>query len=72
VKISNLSKSSYYLYKSYIRHSPLLICPCHVKRNVALVVEDVFDNGVVLLRLERGGALTMTFVSDLEPVFERG
>ena len=71
VKISNLSKASYFLYKSYLKYSPLLICPCHVKRDKILKVEDTFENGVVLLSIKGSRALTMTFSSDLELLYER-
>jgi len=71
VKISNLSKSSYYVYKSYLQYTPLLICPCHVKRDKILRVEDVFDNGLVILSIKGSKALTMTYKSDLEAIYER-
>jgi hypothetical protein len=71
VKISHLRKASFYLYKSYLRYSPLLICPCVVKRDVLLTVLDTFDNGVVLLKVNNSDNLTMTFSSDLESVYEK-
>jgi hypothetical protein len=71
VKISNLKKASFYLYKSYLRHSPLLICPCAVKRDVALQVIEEFDHGVVMLKILKSNKLTMTYASDLESVYEK-
>lgn len=70
VYIKNLSRASWYLYKKYLPDSPLLICPCHVKRNIPLVVIDVFNNGVVLLQVKNSVNLTMTFSNDLEAVYE--
>lgn len=71
VKISNLSKPSYYLYKKFTKQSPLLVCPCHLKRDIPLVVEDIFEKGIVLLKGKRGSFLTMTYASDLEAIYER-
>jgi hypothetical protein len=71
VKITHLRPASFYLYKSYLKYSPLLICPCVVKRDVLLEVIENFENDVVLLRKLHSDTLTMTFASDLEPVYER-
>jgi hypothetical protein len=60
VRISNLQKASWYLYKRYMPDSPLLICPCHCKKNIPLIVMDQFDNGVVLLQLKNSSSLTKT------------
>ena len=70
VKIENLSKGSWYLYKRYLPDSPLLICPCHLKREVPLVVLDNFDNGVVLLQVKNNATLTMVFQQDLKAIYE--
>jgi hypothetical protein len=70
VRINNLSKSSWYLYKKYLDQSPLLICPCHVKREVPLIVLDHFNNGIVLLQVKNSTALTMTFANDLRAIYE--
>jgi len=70
VKIGHLSKASYYVYKSYLKYSPLLICPCVVKRDRLLRIEDTFENGIVLLSIKGSSALTMTYSTDLEAVFE--
>jgi hypothetical protein len=70
VRIVNLQKSSWYLYKKYIKESPLLICPCHVKRNIPLIVLDHFDNSVVLLQIKNNSRLTMTYANDLEAIYE--
>ena len=69
VRISNLSQPSYFLYKSYLKYSPLLICPCHLKRDILLIVEEVIDD-VVILKVKGRKCLTMTFKADLETVFE--
>lgn len=71
VKITHLRPASFYLYKSYLKHSPLLICPCVVKRDVLLKVIEYFPNDVVLLKLLNSDNLTMTFASDLESVYEK-
>jgi len=71
VKISNLSKPSYYLYRSYLQYSPLLICPCHVKRDVPMTVEDIINKNIVLLKGKRKPFLTIVYKQDLEPVYER-
>jgi len=47
-----------------------LICPCHVKRGKLLRVEDVFDNGIVLMSVRGSTALTMTYKEDLELIYE--
>jgi hypothetical protein len=70
VRIKSLSKSSWYLYKKYLPNSPLLICPCHVKKGIPLIVLDYFDNGVVLLQVKNSIQLTMTYSNDLESIYE--
>ena len=70
VVISNLSKASHLIYKKFLHISPLLICPCVVKRDRLLTVVDYFDNGVVLLSIKGSKNLTMTYSSDLETVYE--
>jgi hypothetical protein len=69
VKINNLKKSSWYLYKKYLSISPLLICPCHCKNRI-LIVREVFDNGIVLLQVKNNSRLTMTYFNDLEAIYE--
>jgi len=71
VRISNLRKASFYLYKSYLNYSPLLICPCIVKRHELMTVIENFDNNVVLLKIKNSNSLTMTYAEDLESVFEK-
>ena len=70
VKITNLSKSSYFLYRHYTQYSPLIICPCHLKRDQLLIVEDMFDNSKVLLKVKNRPLLTVTYSYDLELVYE--
>jgi hypothetical protein len=70
VTITNLSKASWYLYKKYLNFSPLLRCPCNYKRNTIMIVEDVFPNNVVLLKIKGENNLTMTFLQDLRLVHE--
>lgn len=69
VIISNLSKASYYLYRSYTHYSSYLICPCHLKRDQMLIVEEVIGN-IVLLKAKNSNVLTMTYISDLQRVYE--
>ena len=69
VKIKNLSKSSWYLYKKYLTFCPLLICPCHCKKRL-LIVKDHFDNGVIFLQIKNNTRFTMTFANDLEAIYE--
>jgi hypothetical protein len=71
VKVSHLRPASFYLYKSYLKYSPLLVCPCIFKRDVLFEVIENFENGVVILRTLKNNQLTMTFSSDLETVYER-
>jgi len=70
VTIDNLSKSSYYLYRSYLQFSPLLICPCKLKHGQLLTVEDIIDNKAIL-KVNGQNILTMTYIKDLEPIYER-
>jgi hypothetical protein len=70
VRINQLQRASWYLYKKYLPESPLLICPCHVKKDKPLIVIDHFDNNVVLLQVKGSTALTMTFKQDLEAIYE--
>jgi hypothetical protein len=69
VKINKLSKSSWNLYKKYLKDSPLLICPCHCKNSIFIVIDN-FNNGVVLLQIKNNSRLTMTYAQDLEAVYE--
>ena len=72
VRIANLSKPSYYLYRAYLKYSPLLICPCRFrKRDHLFTVEDTFENGVVLLKSRSRSLLTMTYSTDLELIYEK-
>jgi hypothetical protein len=71
VKISNLRKGSYFLYKKYLNYSPFLICPCKVKRNKLLTVIEEFTGSIVLLKVNNTDNLTMTYETDLESVYER-
>lgn len=66
VLISNLQKASYFIYRQYLNYSPLLICPCKVKRNIPLKVEDIFENGIHLLSNNKLKIITMTYRGDLE------
>jgi len=68
VTISNLSKASHFLYKKF--KNPLLVCPCHLKRDCIFTVIDYFDNGVVLLQLKNSTSLTMVYSKDLTAIFE--
>jgi hypothetical protein len=70
VKMTNLSRSSYFLYKKYLQVSPLLVCPCKIKRDVLLVIREVFDNGIALLQVKNNTRLTMVYINDLEAVYE--
>ena len=70
VTISNLSKASHFLYKKFLKQSPLLICPCHIKRDKIFTVIDCFDNGVVLLQLKNSNNLTMVYSKDLTAIYE--
>ncbi len=70
VYIENLSKPSYYLYKSYLKHSPLLRCPCIFKKgNELFEVEEVYGT-IAILKCVDKDILTMTYVSDLKPLYE--
>ena len=70
VRISNLSKSSYYLYRAYLQYSSLMICPCKLKKDQLLIVEETLKDRVLMKAKDRN-VFTITYAKDLEPVYER-
>lgn len=70
VRIDYLQQASWYLYKKYEKESPLLVCPCHLKRDIPLIVLDHFDNDIVLMQVQGSDILTMTYSQDIRAVYE--
>lgn len=70
VVIKNLSKPSHYLYKKYLQICPTLICPCVLKRDILLIVDNIFDHGEVILKGKKHNIITMVYLDDLSLVFE--
>lgn len=70
VKIDHLSKDSFYLYKKFLSYSNKMICPCQLNRNKLMIVDEHFDNDIVLVKTLDGKAITVIWSRDLISVYE--
>lgn len=63
VRLTKISKASFFIYKDYKNSSPQITCPCELKKVVLTVVQQ-FKNKAVLLRFN--DLITIAYSTDLK------